>query len=164
MRLRIALLAVLWVLDEISEIYQSSAQDSYDEVRELRRVANEEDGRVVVHEIEISLFCTKLDRKAARVAKSVRRTCLASDSRETDCRTGLGPDLCKQLRTTQISDIVRGLEVPVRARSLCVNLCREAVGQRSVERKAASWRRCTYNTLRNTLTVEVREEINVVEV
>ena len=97
-------------------------------MREFRRVANKEDGCVVVHEIEISLFRTKLYRKAARVAKRVRRTCLASDSRETDCRTGLGPDLRKQLRTTQISDIVRGLEVPVRACALCVNLCREAMG------------------------------------
>ena len=133
-------------------------------MRELRRVANEEDGRVVVHEIEVSLLRTKLDREAARVAKSVRRTCLASDSRETDCGTGPSPDFRKQLRTTQISDVVCGLEVPVRACALCVNLCREAVGWRLAKREAASWRRCTYNTLRNTLTVEVREKVDVVEV
>ena len=99
-----------------------------DEVRELAGVLDEEDRRVVADQVVVAVLGVELQREAARVAKSVRRTCLASDSRETDCGTGPSPDFRKQLRTTQISDVVCGLEVPVRACALCVNLCRGAVG------------------------------------
>ena len=44
-----------------------------DEVRELERVADEEDRRVVAHEIPVALVRVELDREAADIALRVRR-------------------------------------------------------------------------------------------
>lgn len=47
------------------------------EIREFQRVANEEDGRVVAHEIPVALLGVELDGKAANVAVGVQVAALA---------------------------------------------------------------------------------------
>ena len=51
-----------------------------DEVWELRRIAQEEDGCVVCYQIPVSFIGSELDRETSRVASTVVRTRLATDS------------------------------------------------------------------------------------
>ena len=47
--------------------------EGVDEVRELDRVADEEDGQVVAHEVPVAFLGVELDREPAGVAELLRR-------------------------------------------------------------------------------------------
>ena len=53
-----------------------------DEIAELQRIANEENGRVISHHIPIAFFCVKLQGKPAWVACRIRRTFFAPHGRK----------------------------------------------------------------------------------
>jgi len=74
------------------------ALDSVVEVGELEGIAQEEDGRVVAHQVPVSLLGIELDGKAADIALGIRRASLAGHGGETGEEIGLlshfGEDLC----------------------------------------------------------------------
>ena len=92
-----------------------------DEVRELHRVADEEDRRVVAHQIVIAFVRVELERKAAHVAPGVGAAHLAGDRGETRQHLG-GRALPEQRRPGVCRDILGGLEDAERARALGVRL------------------------------------------
>ena len=63
------------------------------EVRELERVAQEEDRRVVADQVPVALLGVELDREAADVALGVGRAALAGHGGEADEEVGLLADL-----------------------------------------------------------------------
>ena len=74
------------VIPEHSSILQVGLRISFlcvDEERKLGRIAEEEDGSVVVDPVPVALLSVKFDRKAARVSSGIWRTLLATDSGET---------------------------------------------------------------------------------
>lgn len=92
-----------------------------DQVRELGRVSDEEDGRVVLDEVPVALFGAELDGEAARVAGVVMGAALAADGREADGNGAFfalgGEDVCE----AEVVEGVRGAEVAVGAAALCVD-------------------------------------------
>lgn len=111
-----------------------------DEVRELGWVAKEEDGRVVGHEVPIALFGPELHGEATRVTGTVVRALLATDGAEADSdRTHFAR--FEEIRRTQVIKRVGRLVVAVGSGALCVD-----------------------DTLRDSLAVEVREQVDEMEV
>ena len=76
------------------------------EKRELRRVAEEEDGCVVVNPIPIALISIELDRETSRVTSSVWRTLLTTDGGETGDQGGLLADLAEHVDGSKMADIM----------------------------------------------------------
>ena len=113
-----------------------------DEVRELHRIAHEEDRGVVAHQVVVALVRIEFQREAAHVAPGVGAALLARHGREARQHFGLRARL--EQRGLRIGrDVVRGFEHAERARALGVGL-----------------------TLGNLLAVEVRhllQEVHVVQ-
>ena len=114
---------------------------SVDEMRELGRITDEEDGSVVEHPIEVTLLSPDLDSETTRVTSGISRSGLTTDSGEADSCTGLGANFFEEAGTGEVTDVVGNLEVTVGTSTLGVD-----------------------DTLWDTLSVEVSEEVNVVEV
>ncbi len=112
-----------------------------DEVWELGGVTNEEHGGVVEHPVPVALVGAQLERKATRIARGVGRPGLATDGGEPRGDAHLLADLPEQRLRGDVAQIVGDLEVAMRAGGFGVD-----------------------NTLRDTLAIEVREEIDMVEV
>src|SRR6266850_4443373 len=64
-----------------------------DEIGELIRVAHEEHGRVVAHQIPVAFLGIELDRKASHIALGVGSPELAGDGREPQDQGRLGAGL-----------------------------------------------------------------------
>lgn len=111
------------------------------EKRELGRVADEENRGVVVDPVDIALLGVELSCKATRITSSVRGTHLTTDGGETSKSTGLLADAIEESGLGEVGDIVSDLKVPKGTRSLGVD-----------------------NSLGNTLTIKVREQVNQVVV
>ena len=122
------------VVERAAQVGARVAFDHMVQVRELERVAQEEDRRVVAHQIPVALVGVELDRKAANVALSVRRTALARHGRKAHKEVGLLAHLGKDRRARVGRDVVRHRKGAVRARAFGVHA-----------------------PLRNHLAVEVRE-------
>ena len=60
-----------------------------DEVWELGRVSQEEDGGVVCHDIPVALFSPQLDSESTRITGAIMGTRLATNSRESDRQRAL---------------------------------------------------------------------------
>jgi len=97
------------------------ALDRVVQVRELERVAQEEDRRVVAHHIPVALLGVELDCEAADVAFSVGRAALARHGGEAREQLCLLADLGEYLRLGVAGDVVGDGEGPVRARALGVH-------------------------------------------
>jgi len=69
-----------------------------DEVGELERVADEEDRRVVAHQVVVAVLGVELDGETARVAYGVGRTACAGHGREAREGLGLLADLREEPR------------------------------------------------------------------
>ena len=111
------------------------------EVRELRGVAEEEDGSVVGNHVPVALISPELDTEATRVAGQVRSTTLTADGREADTDGALlalgGEHVCH-------AEVIERIGCPV-----------ETVGTTTLG---------VDDTLGNTLAVEVRKQIDQVVV
>ena len=112
-----------------------------DEVRELGGVTDEEHRRIVVHPVPVAFLRPQLNRESTRVTRSIRRTALATNGGESDSCASLIADFAEELRTGEVRDVMRDLEVSV---------CASTLGM--------------HDTLRDTLAVKVSKEVNVVEV
>ncbi len=73
----------------VAQAVSAAALLRADEVRELHRVADEEDRGVVADEIVVALIGVELQRESARVAPRVGRALLAGDGREAREHLGL---------------------------------------------------------------------------
>lgn len=123
-RLRIALLAV-------------------DEAREEEWIADEEDRRVVAHQIPDAVFGVELHGEASRISHGVGTAALTSDGRETHRNRRSLANLVEDLRGGEFGDVVRDFEV--------------------AESSAAFG---MFHSLRNALAVKVShcvEEVDVLE-
>ena len=112
-----------------------------DEDGKFRRVSEEEDRGIVEDPIPIPLFGVELDREASRIPSGVRRSLFTSDCGKTCNTFCLLANSIKHIQRSQITDVVRDLEF---------SICSSALGMD--------------DSFRNTLTVEVGEEINQVEI
>lgn len=130
-----------------------------DEVREFGGVAEEEDGGVVEHPVQVTLFSPEFDREASRVTSranagrsamgsavkrssdSLSRSTLTADSGETHGSFRFVSHLAEERSASEVGHIMSNFEVPMGTGSLCVD-----------------------NTLRNALTVKVCNEVDVVKV
>lgn len=112
-----------------------------DEVRELGRVAQEEDGSVVGNHVPVTFISPELDTETARVAGQVRSSALTADGRETNTDGALlvlgGEDVCHAEVVKRVGCLVE----TVGSTTLGVN-----------------------DTLGNTLAVEVRKQVDQVMV
>jgi len=113
---------------------------SVNEVRELHRVAEEEDGSVVVNLVPVSVLGTKLDGETTRVTGGIGRSTLTSNSRESS-GADLGTDFGEELGAGEVRDVVSNFEGTVSSSSLSVN-----------------------DTFGNTFAIKVCESIDQVEV
>lgn len=112
-----------------------------DEVRELGWVAQEEDGRVVVHKVQVAFLGVQLDGETTGVSGSIGGARLTSDGRETSNQLGLLADGVQERRATDVGDVVGDLEVAERAGTLGVD-----------------------HSLGDSLSVEVGKRVDQVEV
>ena len=92
-----------------------------DEVLELRRVAHEEDRRVVTDQIEVPLFGIELHREPARVANGVGIALLAGHVREADEHRRALADLREEVRFRELGHVLGDFEEAVRAATLGVH-------------------------------------------
>ena len=92
-----------------------------DEVAELDRVADEEDGGVVADQVVVPLLGVELQREAARVAPGVRGALLTGDGREPQERLRPLADLAEEVRLAPLACVTGHLEVTVRGGALGVN-------------------------------------------
>ncbi len=111
-----------------------------DEVRELDRVLDEEDRRVVADQVVVALFGVELQREAARVAPGVRAALLAGDGGEAREDLGLLARL-QEVGAGVAADVLGDHEFAERARALGV-----------------------HHALRHALAVELRELLDEVVV
>jgi len=112
-----------------------------DEVRELCRVAEEEDGRVVEDPVHVALARLQLDGEASWVTGGVGGAGLATDGRESDGDRAFEALVGEAVCEADVLERLCALENTVGSGSLGVD-----------------------DTLRDALSIKVREEIDKVEV
>ena len=78
-----------------------------DEVGEFQRIAHEEDGRVVAHQIPVAFVGIEFQRKAPHVAFMVRRAHFPCDGRKACQHRGCLPDRAKDRGTAVSADVLR---------------------------------------------------------
>jgi len=94
------------------------------EVRELGRITDEEDGGVVEDPIPVTFFSSKLDGEAARVASGVGRARFTTDGRETDCCADFLSHRSQQRLGCNVAEIMGDLEVTVSTSTFGMDLWR----------------------------------------
>jgi hypothetical protein len=99
-----------------------------DENGELGRISQEEDGRVVEDPVMVALLSVELDGEATRVSRGVRGSLLSANSRESNERPRLLPDLREKVRRCELRNVVGDLELSERTSALRVNNTAEASG------------------------------------
>ena len=97
------------------------ALDHMVQVRELERVTQEKDRRVVAHHVPVALIRVEFDGKAADVAFRVRRAALTGHGGETDEDLCLLADLGKERGLGIPGDVMRHRERPVSTGALGVH-------------------------------------------
>lgn len=82
-----------------------------DEAGEQLWVPDEEDGRVVAHQVPHTLLGVELDGEAARVARRVRRAALAAHGAEAHSQKRSLANLREDVRLSVLGDVVSHLKV-----------------------------------------------------
>ena len=103
MRLRIALLGM-------------------NKVRELGRIAKEEDRSIVEYPVEIAFISTNLDSKTTGITGSVCRARLATNRGETNSSAGSVADFLEERGTSKVRNVVCHFEVTMCTGALSMNL------------------------------------------
>jgi hypothetical protein len=111
------------------------------EVGELGRVTDEEDGSVVEDPVPVTFFSLKLNGKASRIASGISGTGLSTYGRESDGGANLLPSSLEEGLRSDVAEVMGNLEVSMGTCTLGVD-----------------------DTLGDTLTIKVGEEVDVVEV
>ena len=88
------------------------------EIRELERVAQEEDRRVVADHVPVAFLGVELDREAADIALGIGRAAFASHCGEAGEQFGLLADLREDLGLGVFGDVMGDGESAVGARAL----------------------------------------------
>jgi hypothetical protein len=81
-----------------------------DEERELGRIADEEDRRVVKDPVPIALLSVIFDRETSRVSCSIWGTLFATNCRETSDAGSLFANVEEHVNGRDIANIVRNLK------------------------------------------------------
>jgi len=98
---------------------------SVDEVGELGRVTNEENGSIIEYPIPVTFISPELESETTRVTSSISRTRFSSNSGETSCDADFLAYILEEGYRGKITQIVSDLEVPVSASTLGMDLqCR----------------------------------------
>src|SRR5260370_15759583 len=93
-----------------------------DEIPELQRIANKEDGRIVSRHVPVAFFGVKLQSKTAWVARRIRRTLLTAHRRKAPERPGLLAHGVEWLGGRVIPDLrTCAHEMPINALTLRVH-------------------------------------------
>jgi len=95
-----------------------------DEVGELGRVTDEENGSIVEHPIPVAFISPELDSETTRVPSSISRTRFTTNGGETGCDADLLPCALEEGLRSDITQIVSDLKVPVSASTLGMDLQR----------------------------------------
>jgi hypothetical protein len=142
------LMSGLWILCQVVpehiRIFQVSLGVTLlgvDEVGEFGGIPDEEDRSVVEHPVKVALLRSDLEGKAAGITGGIRRSEFTTDSGESDGGTMSLAELGEELGRGNVAEVVGQFKVTMCASTLGVN-----------------------DTLWDTLTIKVGEEINVVEV
>ena len=130
------------------------------EVGELGRVTDEEDGGVIEDPIPVTFISSELDGEATGVASGVGRARFTTDGRETDCSADFLSHRSQQRLGCNVAEVMGDLEVTVSTSTFGMDLVEKH--KHEIDKFYAHT--MTYHTLRNTFSVEMSEEINVVEV
>ena len=93
-----------------------------DEVGELGRISDEEDGSVVEHPVKVSLLSSDLDGKTAGITGSIRRSKFTANSGESDCGTMSLICLCEELGRGNVAETVGQFKVTVCTSTFGVDL------------------------------------------
>ena len=109
------------VVESAPEIGARVALDRVVEVGELEGIAQEEDRRVVAHQVPVALVGVELDREAPDVALGVGGAALAGDRGETHEEIGLLSDLGEDARLGVAGDVAGDGEGAVGTRPLGVH-------------------------------------------
>lgn len=136
---------------------------SVDEVGEFGRVTDEEDGSVVEHPIPITFLSPELESEPTRVTSGIGRAGFTTDGGDTSSDANLLADALEEGLGGDIAQIMSDLEVTVGTGSLGVDLRERG---NDVDHLSALDQNIggTYNTLWDTLTIEVGKEIDMVEI
>lgn len=92
-----------------------------DEIRELDRIADEEDGEVQTAHIVVSFLSVVLNGEAARISDDLRSTAVTSDSRKAAEHGGLLADLVQISRFGVFGDVVGHLEISMSTSATSMN-------------------------------------------
>lgn len=92
-----------------------------DEVRELHRIADEEDGGVVAHHIEVTLLRVELHSKATRVTIGIRSASLSSHRAESQEHGSPLADLVQERGLAVLGDVLGNLEEAMGSSPLRMN-------------------------------------------
>src|SRR5260370_21991236 len=88
------------------------------EIRELERIAQEEDRGVVTHKVPVALVCVELQRESADVSLGVRGTAFTGHGRKARKHLRLLPDLGEDLRLGVLGDVMGNSEGAESSRAL----------------------------------------------
>lgn len=97
---------------------------SVDEVRELGRVSDEENGSIIEYPIPVTFISPELESETTRVTSSISRTRFSTNGGETSCDADLLAYTLEEGLRGDITQIVSDLEVPVSASTLGMDLHR----------------------------------------
>lgn len=95
---------------------------SVNEVGELGRITNEEDGSVIEHPIPVTFLSPELDGETTRVTSGIGRARFTTDSGETGSDANLLADTLEEGLGSDVAQVVSDLEVAVGTGSLGVDL------------------------------------------
>lgn len=96
-----------------------------DEVGELGRISDEEDGSVVEHPVNVSLISFDLDGKATGITGSIRRSEFTANSGESNGGTVFLADLCEEPGRGDVAEAIGQFKVTVCSSTFGVNLGRQ---------------------------------------
>jgi hypothetical protein len=91
-----------------------------DEAREENRIADEEDRRVVPHQIPNTVLCVELHGETSRISYGVCAASLTSDGRETHRNRRPLANLLKNLRCGVLGDVMRDFKVSESSTAFCM--------------------------------------------
>jgi len=94
------------------------------EVGELGRVTNEENGSIIEYPIPVTFISPELESETTRVTSSISRTRFSTNGGETSCDADFLAYTLKEGYRGKIAQIMGDLEVPVSASTLGMNLQR----------------------------------------
>lgn len=93
-----------------------------DEVRELGRVSNKENGGIVEDPIEIAFVCANLDGKPTGITGSVRRARLAANGGKANGSAGSVANLFKERGGGEVGNVMCHFKVAMCASTLGMDL------------------------------------------